>query len=110
MSCSARTLCCPKCVNFSKSPADSVYHIVNKVAKAIFTAVHKSEACDSFYSFYSLPEHKRTEHGAELCWETLNVDVEHFVGEVAIVSLNEDLETCEHFSRDSEMENRSQSH
>ena len=105
--CSAESLNCPSCTNFStQSRAGIIYHIAKKHFRATARVAHKCKKCDKdIHSFYNLPKHKRKEHEAQRISGAQNVDVAHVMEDVFDYHLKEEMETCKHFSVDSDMEN-----
>ena len=82
------------------------YDIAKKHSSATARVVYKRKKCNNdFHSFYNLWEHKRKELGAQRGSGTQNIDVAHVMGDIDDNSLKEKLETCKHFSVDSEIEN-----
>ena len=106
-SCSAGTLYCTQCPNFStKSQNDLNYHIVKKHSGPKPDFTFKCKLCYAeFPGFYALRQHRNTQHGTQIGFGANNVDVEDIVGDVDDQSLREKLESCKHFLTDTEMEN-----
>ena len=106
-SCSAGTLCFPKCPNFfTKSRKDLNYHIAKKHSVPTPSINYKCKLCYAeFPGFYALRQHKNTQHGTQVGFGASNIDVEDIVGDVDDQSLREELESCKHFLTDTEMEN-----
>ena len=107
-SCSAGTLFCTQCPNFStKSQDDLNYHIAKKHSAPKLDVTFKCKLCyQEFPGLYALPQHRNTQHGMQIGSGTRDVDVEHIVGDVADHSLREELRSCQHFSVNSELEER----
>ena len=105
-SCSAGTLYCTHCPNFStKSQNDLNYHIAKKHSAPKPEVTFKCKLCYAeFPGFYALRHHRNTQHGTQIGPGTRNVDVEHIVGDVEDHSLREELRSCQHFLVDSELE------
>ena len=105
--CSAGTLFCPKCPNFSTIPKDDLnYHIAKKHSVPIPSITYNCKLCHAeFTGFYALRQHKNTQHGTQIGFGANNIDVEDIVGAVGDQSLREELESCKHFLTDTEMEN-----
>ena len=103
-SCSAGTLYCPKCPNFSTLSRDDLnYHIAKQHSAAGPSTTYKCKVCYAeFPGFYALRQHKKTQHGAQIGYG--NIDVEDIVGDVDDQSLREELQSCKHFLVDSEMQ------
>ena len=80
------------------------YHNAEKHTKVNARVVHKCRISDK--EFYSLRERKQKEHGERIDSRAQNVDVAHVMGDVDDNSLKEELEKCNHFFVESEMENR----
>ena len=66
--CSAGTLYCTQCPNFSTtSKADLDYHIAKKHATPRVKHTHKCKNClKEFSCFYALRQHKTSEHGLQM--------------------------------------------
>ena len=105
-SCSAGTLYCSKCPNFStKSKDDLNYHIAKQHSAAGPSKTYKCNLCYAeFPGFYALRQHKKTQHGTQIGFEASNIDVEDIVGDVEDQSLREELQSCRHFLVDSEVQ------
>ena len=58
-----------------------------------------------FPGFYSLRQHRNSQHGPKMGFGASNLDVEDIVVDVHDQSLREELESCKHFLTDTEMEN-----
>ena len=104
--CSAGTLFCAQCANFSTtSQADLNYHIAKKHSASQPKVTHDCQECgESFPSFFSLRQHKiqhkdlRKNEEQELTLPSLNIE-----------SLNnknhqDEIQSCKHFLVDSEIE------
>ena len=104
--CSAGTLYCTHCPNFSrKSQNDLNYHIAEKHSAPKPEITFKCKLCYAeFPSFYALRQHTNTKHGTQIVSGTKDVDVEHIVGDVEDHSLRKELRSCQHFLVDSELE------
>ena len=104
--CTAGTLYCKQCPNFStKSKADLNFHIAKKHSSTSQKTIHKCQSCDIvFPSWYALRKHRQQVHGAKVRAEPKDVDVKFFVGDDDD-NLKEELESCKHFLVDSEFEN-----
>ena len=105
-SCSAGTLFCNQCPNFStKSQNDQKYHNAKKHSAPKPDITFKCKLCyQEFPGFYALGQHRNTQHGMQIGSGTRNVDVEPIVGDVEDHSLREELRSCQHFLVDSEPE------
>ena len=105
-SCSAGTLYCSKCPNFStKSIDDLIYHIAKQHSAAGPSKTYKCKLCYAeFPGFYALRQHKNTQHGKQIGFGASNNDVEDIVGDVDNQSLREELQSCRHFLVDSEIQ------
>ena len=105
-SCSAGTLYCTHCPNFStKSQNDVQYHIANKHSAPKPDITFKCTLCYAeFPDFYALRQHENTQHGMQIGSRTKDVDVEHIVEDVEDQSLREELRSCQHFLADSQLE------
>ena len=66
--CSAGTLYCTQCPNFSTtSQADLNYHIAKKNTTPRVKITHKCKICfEAFSGFYALRQHKTSEHGIQM--------------------------------------------
>ena len=105
--CSAGTLHCSQCPNFStKLQNDLNYHIAKKHSSAKPDITFKCKLCYAeFPGFYTLRQHRTTQHVPQMGFGASNIDVEDIVGDVDDQSLREELESCKHFLTDTEMEN-----
>ena len=105
-SCSAGTLYCTHCPNFStKSQNDPNYHIAMKhsAPKPDVTFI-VNFAFKSFQDF-TLYVNINTQHGMQFESGTKDADVEHIVGDVEDHRLREELRSCQHFLVESELQN-----
>ena len=104
--CSAGTLYCTQCPNFStKSQNDLNYHIAKKHSAPKPDITFKCKLCfQEFPGFYALRQHRNTQHTMQIGSGTRDVDVEHIVGDVEDQRLREELRSCQHFLVDSELE------
>ena len=82
--CTAGTLYCKQCPNFStKSQADLNFHIAKKHSSTKPQQIHKCQRCDAVFSgFYSLRQHREKVHGAKRREESKIVNINHIAGEV----------------------------
>ena len=105
-SCSAGTLFCSKCPNFSTLSQDDLnYHIVKQHSAAGPSKTYKCTLCHAeFPGFYALRQHKNTQHGKQFGFGASNIDVEDIMGDVGGQSLREELQSCRHFLVDSELQ------
>ena len=105
--CSAGTLFCTQCPNFSTLSQDDLnYHIAKKHSVPRPSITYKCKLCHAeFPGFYALRQHKNTQHGTQIGFGASNIDVDDIVGDVDDQSLREELESCKHFLSDTEMEN-----
>ena len=103
MRCSAGTLYCTQCPNFSKtSQADLNYHIGKKHATPRVKNTHKCKNCHKEFSgFFALRQHKISEHGLQM--KSAEFDVSNLL-EDDDADLKEELQACQHFLVDSELE------
>ena len=101
--CSAGTLYCTQCPNFSiKSGDDLNYHIAKKHATPRAKKAHKCKICfKEFSGFYALRQHKTNEHGLQM--KSAEFDVSNLL-EDDDADLKEELQACQHFLVDSELE------
>ena len=102
-SCSAGTLYCTHCPNFStKSQSDLNYQIAKKHSAPIPDIAFKCKLCyQEFPGFYALRQHRLyTQHGMQIGSGTRGVDVEHIVGDVEDHRLREEWCSCQHFLMD----------
>ena len=99
---------CSKCPIFStKSRDDLNYHIAKQHSAAAPSKTYKCKLCHAeFPGFYALRQHKNTQHGTQIGFGASNIDVEDIVGGVDDQSLREELQSCRHFSVDSEIQKR----
>ena len=101
--CSAGKLYCTQCPNISTtSTVDLNYHIAKKHATPRVKNTHKCKNClKEFSGFYALRQHKTSEHGLQM--KSVELDVSsHFEDDDA--DLKEELQACQHFLVDSELE------
>ena len=105
--CSGGTLYCPKCPNFSTKSRDGLsYHIAKKHNVPRPPKTYKCKLCHAESpGFYALRQQKYTQHGTQIGFGPNNIDVEDIVGDVDDQSLREELESCKHFSTDTEIKN-----
>ena len=105
-SCSAGTLYCTHCPNFSTLSQDDInYHIAKQHSAAGASKTYKCKLCYAeFLGFHALCQHKNTQHGTQIGFGAGNIDVEDIVGDVDDQSLREELQSCEHFLVDSEIQ------
>ena len=105
--CSAGTLYCTQCPNFSTLSQDNLnYHIAKKHSVPRPSIAFKCTLCHAeFPGFYALRQHKNIQHGKQIGFGASNIDVDDIVGDVDDQSLREELESCKHFLSDTEMEN-----
>ena len=100
------TLHCSQCPNFStKLQNDLNYHIAKKHSASKPDITFKCTLCYAeFPGFYTLRQHRNTQHVPQMGFGANNIDVEDIVGDVDDQSLREELESCKHFLTDTEME------
>ena len=105
-SCSAGTLYCTQCPNFSTKTRDDLnYHIAKEHSAAGPSITYKCKLCHAeFTGFYALRQHKNTQHGTQTGFRASNFDAEDIVGDVDDQSLREELQSCRHFLVDSEIQ------
>ena len=106
--CSAGTLYCTQCPNFSTlSQYDLNYHIVKKHSVSRPSITYKCKLCHAeFTGFYALRQHKNSQHGTQIGFGASNINVQDIVADVDDQTSREELESCKHFLTDTEMENR----
>ena len=104
--CSAGTLYCSKCPNFSTLSQDDLnYHIAKQQSAAGPSKTYKCNLCHAeFPGFYALRQHKNTQHGKQIGFGASNIDVEDIMRDVDDQGLREELQSCEHFVVDSEIQ------
>ena len=104
--CSAGTLYCTQCSNFSTLFQDDWnYHIAKQHNVAAHSKTYKCKLCHAEFSgFYALRQHKNTQHGKQIGFGASNIDMEDIVGDVDDQSLREELQSCRHFLVDSEIQ------
>ena len=104
--CSAGTLYCNQCPNFSTlSQDDSNYHIAKQHSAAVPSKTYKCNLCHAeFPGFYASRQQKNTQHGIQIGFGASNIDVEDIVGDVDDRRLREELQSCRHFLVDSEIQ------
>ena len=102
--CSAGTLYCTQCPNFSTTSHDDLnYHIPRKHSASKPVVTFKCKLCyEEFPGFYALRQHKNTQHGFPI--KIANVDPDDIINEVDHLDLKEELRSCQHFLVDSELE------
>ena len=100
--CSAGTLYCAQCPNFSTMSQDDLnYHIAKQHNAAGPSTTYKCKVCHAeFPGFYALRQHKNTQHGKQSGFGANKIDV----GDVDDQSLREELQSCRHFLVDSEIQ------
>ena len=105
-SCSADTLFCNQCPNFStKSQNYLNFHIAKEHSAQKLDVTFKCKLCyQELSGFYALRQHRTTQHGMQIGSGTSEVDVERIVGDVEDQRLKEVLRSCQHFLVDSELE------
>ena len=106
--CSAGTLFCTQCRNFSTLSQDDLnYHIAKQHSAAGPSKTYKCNLCHAEFSgFYALRQHKNTQQGKQIEFGASNIDVEDIEGDVDDQSLSEQLQSCRHFMVDSEIQKR----
>ena len=104
--CSAGTLYCTQCPNFSTLSQDDLnYHIAKQHSAAGPSKTYKCTLCHAeFPGFYALRQHKNTQHGTQIGFGASNIDVEDIMRDVDDQSLREELQSCRHFLVDSELQ------
>ena len=105
--CSAGTLYCTQCPNFSTLSQDDLnYHVARKHSVPRLSITYKCKLCHAdFPCFYALRQHKNTQRGTQIGFGASNFDVEDIVGDADDESLREEMESWKHFLTDTEMEN-----
>ena len=80
--CSAGTLYCTQCPNFSTLSQDGLnYHIAKQHSAAGPSKTYKCNLCHAdFPGFYALRQHKNTQHGKQIGFGASNIDVEGHSG------------------------------
>ena len=83
-SCSAGTLYCTQCPNFSTLSRDDLnYHFAKQHSAAGPSKTYKCKVCHAeFPGFYALRQHKNTQHGTQIGFGASNIDVEEIMGDV----------------------------
>ena len=94
--CSVGTLYCTQCLSFStKSQKDINYHIAKKHNAREPDVTFRCKHCSQeFPGFYALRQHRITQHGMQVGSRTIDVNVEHIVGDVEDHRLIEVLRSC----------------
>ena len=94
---------CPNCPNSSsKSREDLNYHIAKKHATPRVKNKHKCEIYfKEFSGFYSLRQHKTNERGIQM--KSPEIDLNNLLQDDD-ADLKEELQACQHFLVDSELE------
>ena len=105
--CSAGTLYCTQCSNFSTLSQDDInIRIAKKHSVPRPSITYKCKLCHAeFTGFYALRQHKNNQHGTQIGFGASNINVVDIVGDVDDQSLREELESCKHFFTDTEMDN-----
>ena len=98
--CSAGTLYCTQCPNFSTLSQDDLnYHIAKQHSAAGPSKTYKCNLCHAeFPGFYALRQHKNTQHGKQIGFGASNIDVEDIMRDVDDQSLREELQSCRDIS------------
>ena len=104
--CSFGTLYCTQCPNFStKSQSDLNYHIAKMHSAPKRDITFKCTLCyQEFPGFYSLRQHRNTQHGMQIGSGTRDMELEHIAGDLEDDRLREELRSCQHFWVVSELE------
>ena len=104
--CSAGTLYCTQCPNFSRLSQDILnYHIAKKHSVPRPSITYKFKLCHAeFPGFYALRQHRNTQHGTQIGFGVSNINVEDIVGDIDDQQLKEVMISCKHFLTDTEME------
>ena len=105
-SCSAGTLYCTQCPNFSTKSRNYLhYHIAKKHSAPKPDVTFKCKLCfQEFPGFYALLQHRNTQHGMQIGSGTRDVDVEHRVRDVEKHRLREELRSCQKLLEDLELQ------
>ena len=105
-SCSAGTLYCTHRPNFpTKCQSDLNYYNAKKHSAPKPDVTFKCELCyQEFPRFYALLQHRKTQHGMQIGSRTRDVDVENIVGVVEDHGFREELQSCQQFLVDSELQ------
>ena len=105
-SCSAGTLYCTQCHNFSTKSRDNlIYHIAKQHSPAGPSITYKCKLYHAEYpAFYALRQHKNVQHGTQIGFGASNIDVEDIVGDVDDQILREELQSCRRLLVDSEIQ------
>ena len=105
-SCSARTLYCTHCPNFStKSQNGQNYHNAKKHSAPKLDVTFKCKLCyQEFPGFYASRQHRNTQHRMQIGSKTRDVDVDYKEGDIEDHRLREKLHFCQLFMVHSELE------
>ena len=105
--CSAGTLYCTQCPNFSTTAqADVSYHIAKNHSAAGPKNNHTCKKCSiEFPRFYSLRHHKKRYHTAETTSSGEKADMQSLADAGDDKILEEELQSCRHFLVDSQKQN-----
>ena len=105
--CSAGTLYCTQCTNYSTLSQDALkYHVAKKHSVPRPSITYKCKLCHAEFSgFYVLRQHNNTQHRTQIGFGANNIDVKDIVGDVDDQKLREEVESCKHFLTDTEIEN-----
>ena len=106
--CSTGTIYCTKCPNVSTtSQADLKYHIPKKHPRVRSKNIHQCNIClDDFSGFCPLRKHRNSQHGIPI--RTSNFDMNTPVGGRGDAELKQEINSCNHFLVDSELEKERQ--
>ena len=104
--CSAGTLYCSQCPNFSTLSQDDLnYHFAKQHSVEGPSKTYKCKMCHAeFPGFFALRRHKNTQQGTQIGFGACNIDVKDMVGDVDDQSLREELQSCGNFLVDSEIQ------
>ena len=92
---------------FSTKSRDNLnYQIAKKHSVPRLSITYKCKLCHAeFTAFHVLRQHQNTQQGTQIGFGAKNIDVGKLVGDVDDQILREELESCQHFLTDTEMEN-----
>ena len=102
--CSASTLYCTQCLNFSTTSQDDINHHIakNHSASKLVVTLICNPCCQESPGFHALRQRKNTQHG--LAIKTAIVDPDDIINEVDDANPEEELRSCQNFLLNSELE------
>ena len=103
-SCATGTKSCPQCPNFfCKTQTEMDHNTATKHEIPSMIAKTKCNDCEEQYpSFYLLQRHKKSVQGTTSRIQSINVNLDGFMGDYDDQALRQELTACQHFLVDSE--------